>query len=202
MKNVGHIFLLQSEFYTAGQPAGVRHCCALLWILVPCPAMLASMLAASALCMLTLLYLQPGRPQPQRIIYCGMQEADRGSLKTVTVLWRHLVDWGPMWHRRGQLLVQSPKVVRAVAGPQAKLAVFSGVHDRWSPVQDNLVVCIECRVRNVVRAAPGGGFETASVLAASWGADHRVVDGATLAHFSNAWKALLEEPRRLLLHLR
>ncbi len=58
------------------------------------------------------------------------------------------------------------------------------------------------RVREVLRPAPGGGVAVARVLAASWGADHRVVDGATLARFSNAWKALLEEPRRLLLHLR
>jgi pyruvate/2-oxoglutarate dehydrogenase complex dihydrolipoamide acyltransferase (E2) component len=36
-------------------------------------------------------------------------------------------------------------------------------------------------------------------LQISWGADHRVVDGAALAAFSNTWKALLEAPERLLL---
>ncbi len=37
------------------------------------------------------------------------------------------------------------------------------------------------------------------VLGMSWGADHRVVDGAGLAHASNALKALLERPERMLL---
>ncbi|KAF5834358.1 2-oxoacid dehydrogenases acyltransferase-domain-containing protein [Dunaliella salina] len=41
-----------------------------------------------------------------------------------------------------------------------------------------------------------------SSLGVSWGADHRVVDGAGLALASNAWKALLEEPARMLLSLR
>jgi 2-oxoisovalerate dehydrogenase E2 component (dihydrolipoyl transacylase) len=36
----------------------------------------------------------------------------------------------------------------------------------------------------------------------SWGADHRVVDGAEVARLSNCWRALLEEPSRLLLHMR
>lgn len=35
----------------------------------------------------------------------------------------------------------------------------------------------------------------------SWSADHRVVDGAAIAHFSNRWRALLEQPGDLLLHL-
>ena len=39
-------------------------------------------------------------------------------------------------------------------------------------------------------------------MAVSWGADHRVIDGATLARFSNTWKALLEAPEHLLLHLK
>jgi 2-oxoisovalerate dehydrogenase E2 component (dihydrolipoyl transacylase) len=40
------------------------------------------------------------------------------------------------------------------------------------------------------------------VMNISWGADHRVVDGATIAQFSTCWKQLLEDPFKLLLHLR
>jgi 2-oxoisovalerate dehydrogenase E2 component (dihydrolipoyl transacylase) len=36
----------------------------------------------------------------------------------------------------------------------------------------------------------------------SWSADHRVIDGMTMAKFSNRWRALLEEPSTMLLHLK
>ena len=57
------------------------------------------------------------------------------------------------------------------------------------------------RVREVAQVGQDGRLEMVPRLAASWGADHRVIDGATLAHFSNSWKAFVEEPERLLLHL-
>ncbi|MBT6579098.1 MAG: hypothetical protein HOO01_02415, partial [Cellvibrionales bacterium] len=31
---------------------------------------------------------------------------------------------------------------------------------------------------------------------------HRVIDGATMAHFSNTWKALLENPASMLMTMR
>jgi 2-oxoisovalerate dehydrogenase E2 component (dihydrolipoyl transacylase) len=34
------------------------------------------------------------------------------------------------------------------------------------------------------------------------GADHRVLDGATVARFCNEWKKLIENPELLALHLR
>eukprot|EP00878_Enallax_costatus_P033952 GHUV01037544.1.p1 GENE.GHUV01037544.1~~GHUV01037544.1.p1 ORF type:complete len:137 (+),score=17.05 GHUV01037544.1:201-611(+) len=40
------------------------------------------------------------------------------------------------------------------------------------------------------------------IMCVSWGGDHRVIDGAAIAEFSNYWKHLLEEPSRLLMHLR
>ena len=41
-----------------------------------------------------------------------------------------------------------------------------------------------------------------TVMNVSWSADHRVVDGATVARFSNLWKDLLESPSRMLAELR
>ncbi|EIE27558.1 hypothetical protein COCSUDRAFT_55557 [Coccomyxa subellipsoidea C-169] len=57
------------------------------------------------------------------------------------------------------------------------------------------------KVRDVAQQGKYGELEMVPMLAASWGADHRVIDGATLARFSNSWKAFVEEPERLLLHL-
>ena len=39
------------------------------------------------------------------------------------------------------------------------------------------------------------------VAQVSWSADHRVIDGATMARFSNAWIGYLEKPATMLLHL-
>lgn len=58
------------------------------------------------------------------------------------------------------------------------------------------------RVQQLPRFAPDGTVTAAAILRASWGADHRVVDGATLAHCNNVWKGLLEVPDKLLLCLR
>lgn len=41
----------------------------------------------------------------------------------------------------------------------------------------------------------------ASVLSISWAADHRVVDGMTMARFSNLWKQYVEKPSYLILGL-
>ena len=43
--------------------------------------------------------------------------------------------------------------------------------------------------------------EEAHICAVSWAADHRVVDGATVARFHKSWKEYMEDPIRLLLEL-
>ncbi|KAL4546060.1 hypothetical protein Ndes2526B_g05167 [Nannochloris sp. 'desiccata'] len=48
----------------------------------------------------------------------------------------------------------------------------------------------------------GVTVEAANIMNVSFGADHRVVDGATLAGFGVAWKTLIEDPGRLILELR
>ena len=40
-----------------------------------------------------------------------------------------------------------------------------------------------------------------TVMNISWSADHRVIDGATVARFSQVWKYYLENPTTMLLKL-
>ena len=44
-----------------------------------------------------------------------------------------------------------------------------------------------------------GTIAIRSVMQVSWSADHRVIDGNTIARFCNLWKAYLEDPITLLL---
>lgn len=39
----------------------------------------------------------------------------------------------------------------------------------------------------------------AQIMSISWAADHRVVDGVTVAKFSNLWKHYVENPVHLLI---
>ena len=41
-----------------------------------------------------------------------------------------------------------------------------------------------------------------SVLQVLWSADHRIVDGATMAKFNNHWKSLIEDPYSMLIDLK
>jgi len=45
-------------------------------------------------------------------------------------------------------------------------------------------------------------IEEAHICTVSWAADHRVVDGATVARFHQSWKEYMEDPIRLLMELR
>ncbi|KAF6074294.1 dihydrolipoamide branched chain transacylase E2 [Phyllostomus discolor] len=42
----------------------------------------------------------------------------------------------------------------------------------------------------------------AQIMNVSWSADHRIIDGATMARFSNLWKSYLENPAVMLLDLK
>ncbi|KAK9812622.1 hypothetical protein WJX72_000756 [[Myrmecia] bisecta] len=57
------------------------------------------------------------------------------------------------------------------------------------------------RVQHLPRFGASGDIQRTAIMPISWGADHRVIDGATLAQFSNAWRCLLEQPERMLLRL-
>ena len=47
-----------------------------------------------------------------------------------------------------------------------------------------------------------GDVIACDMMQVSWSADHRVIDGATMARFSNLWKMYLENPATMILNLK
>ena len=58
------------------------------------------------------------------------------------------------------------------------------------------------KVQKLPRFNSDGQVEAVHIVNISWSADHRVIDGATMARFGNMWKNLLENPALLLAELR
>ncbi|XP_055546772.1 lipoamide acyltransferase component of branched-chain alpha-keto acid dehydrogenase complex, mitochondrial [Wyeomyia smithii] len=55
------------------------------------------------------------------------------------------------------------------------------------------------QTRRLPRIDASGNVVGAHIMTVSWSADHRVIDGVTMASFSNAWKKWLENPHLFLL---
>ncbi|KAK8507124.1 hypothetical protein V6N13_069914 [Hibiscus sabdariffa] len=58
------------------------------------------------------------------------------------------------------------------------------------------------RIQKLPRVADDGDIYSASIMTVNIGADHRVLDGATVARFCNEWKRFIEKPELLMLHMK
>lgn len=58
------------------------------------------------------------------------------------------------------------------------------------------------KVQQLPRFDAKGHVVARSIMQVSWSGDHRVIDGGTIARFTNLWKKYLEEPTSMLLALR
>jgi len=58
------------------------------------------------------------------------------------------------------------------------------------------------KLRKLPRFNANGEVYAATIMNVSWSADHRLLDGATVARFSNTWKDYLENPARMVLDLK
>ncbi|KAL5785182.1 hypothetical protein ACOSQ2_007574 [Xanthoceras sorbifolium] len=58
------------------------------------------------------------------------------------------------------------------------------------------------RIQKAAHFAEDGDVYPVSTMTVNIGADHRVLDGATVARFCNEWKQFIENPEFLMLHMR
>ncbi|GLX80022.1 dihydrolipoamide acetyltransferase component of pyruvate dehydrogenase complex [Thalassotalea insulae] len=57
------------------------------------------------------------------------------------------------------------------------------------------------KLQTLPRFNDKGEVEARSIMQVSWSGDHRIIDGGTIARFSNLWKSFLEEPSNMLVHM-
>ena len=66
-------------------------------------------------------------------------------------------------------------------------------------------MCVQysvCILQAVPKYADTGEIVRGHVMHVSWSADHRVIDGALLARFSNLWRSYIENPEMLILKMK
>ena len=55
------------------------------------------------------------------------------------------------------------------------------------------------KIQKLPRFDAAGNVVARSCMQIAWAADHRVLDGATIARFSNVWKGYMEAPSTMLM---
>eukprot|EP01027_Heterolobosea_sp_BB2_P025312 GEZU01038842.1.p1 GENE.GEZU01038842.1~~GEZU01038842.1.p1 ORF type:complete len:536 (+),score=172.90 GEZU01038842.1:116-1723(+) len=72
-----------------------------------------------------------------------------------------------------------------------------------SPILFLPEVCIGAigKMQKLPRFNENGEVRAANIVNVSWSADHRLIDGATMANFSNMWKDYLENPQLMILDM-
>ncbi|XP_020589680.1 lipoamide acyltransferase component of branched-chain alpha-keto acid dehydrogenase complex, mitochondrial, partial [Phalaenopsis equestris] len=107
--------------------------------------------------------------------------------------------------RLQQLAVANKLSAEEISGGTITLSNIGSIGGKFgSPILNLPEVAIIAigKIQKLPRFSDDDKVYPAYVTNVTIGADHRIVDGATVARFCNEWKLLIEKPELLLLHMR
>ena len=67
--------------------------------------------------------------------------------------------------------------------------------------KDEVAILAIGKIMNKLDLDADKNIKETKIINISWSADHRIIDGATIARFSNYWKDLIENPENILIEL-
>lgn len=82
--------------------------------------------------------------------------------------------------------------IGSIGGTYAKPVIFS----------PQVAIGALGKIQTLPRFNASGVVTPVQIMNVSWSADHRVIDGATLARYSNLWKSYLENPGTMIMDLK
>ncbi|XP_011261065.1 lipoamide acyltransferase component of branched-chain alpha-keto acid dehydrogenase complex, mitochondrial isoform X1 [Camponotus floridanus] len=81
----------------------------------------------------------------------------------------------------------------------SNIGTIGGTYTKPVILPPQIIIGAFGRAQKVPRFDDDGKVVPAQIMSISWAADHRVVDGVTMAKFSNLWKHYVENPVHLLI---
>ncbi|KAG0174404.1 hypothetical protein DFQ28_007673 [Apophysomyces sp. BC1034] len=84
----------------------------------------------------------------------------------------------------------------------SNIGTIGGTYANPVIVSSELAIVALGRIQTLPRFDKTGNVVAKQVMPISWSADHRIIDGATIARFGNQWKDLIENPALLASELR
>ncbi|ORZ20518.1 2-oxoacid dehydrogenases acyltransferase-domain-containing protein [Absidia repens] len=84
----------------------------------------------------------------------------------------------------------------------SNIGTISGTYANPVIVSSELAIVALGKMQVLPRFDDNGKVVAKQILPISWSADHRVIDGATVARFGNSWKSIIENPALLASELR
>ncbi|KAI8336272.1 2-oxoacid dehydrogenases acyltransferase-domain-containing protein [Chlamydoabsidia padenii] len=84
----------------------------------------------------------------------------------------------------------------------SNIGTISGTYANPVIVSSELAIVALGKMQKLPRFNDDGKVVSKQILPISWSADHRIIDGATVARFGNSWKTLIENPALLTSELR
>lgn len=100
--------------------------------------------------------------------------------------------------RRGGL---SPAELQGGTITLSNIGVLGGTLSTPVVNPPQLAIAALGRLQRLPRFNAAGEVEAQQLMTVCWSADHRVIDGATLARFNNRWRQYLEQPELMLAQL-
>jgi 2-oxoisovalerate dehydrogenase E2 component (dihydrolipoyl transacylase) len=84
----------------------------------------------------------------------------------------------------------------------SNIGAISGTYASPVVIASEMAIVALGRMQTLPRFDDSGAVIAKQVMPVSWSADHRIIDGATIARFGNLWKTLIENPALLASELR
>lgn len=129
---------------------------------------------------------------PQGLVVPNVKNVDQKSILEIAADLNALQERGA----KGALL---PEDFANGTFSLSNIGIIGGTYTHPCIMAPQVAIGAIGKTKVLPRFDASGAVVPAHIMNVSWSADHRVIDGVTMASFSNAWKALLENPQLFLL---